>query len=321
MPTPLDHSHKKTYVVALLAAAIVLGLVVIWLNDRAPAARGEFSGERAMKHVEAVVALGPRPAGSAAIETTRQYIEKQLAAEGWAVERQAFTKTTALRGKIEFVNLRARHAPGAGAIEWGKGGGMVVVASHYDTKWFEDFEFVGANDGGSSTGALIELAHVLAAHHPDIASRVELVFFDGEEAFGESIEPDDGLYGSHYYARALWRPLPARDKPSYGIVLDMIGDKDLLVTPPTNGDEELTRLALEVAKDLDYEQHFARGTSAIIDDHVPLDTEARFPSIDLIDFSYGAFWHKKFDTIDRLSAESLEIVGQVTVEMLVRLLK
>lgn len=324
MPTA-PHSHKTTYVLALLALVVLAGLIVFCLNGNARAPRNAFSGERAMRHVEAVVGFGPRPAGSEAIKKAQDYIENQLVAEGWAVERQAFTKTTALRGKVEFVNLRARYAPGAGDIDWNKGGGMVVVASHYDTKWYEDFEFVGANDGGSSTGALIELAHVLAKHHPDIATRVELVFFDGEEAFGETIEPTDGLYGSHYYARKLWRPLPAEDKPSHGIVLDMIGDKDLLVTPPTNCGPELIRLALDVARDLGYKDHFEAATGAITDDHVPLNTEARFPAVDLIDFTYGGagspFWHNQLDTLDRLSPASLEIVGQVTVEMLLRLLK
>jgi glutaminyl-peptide cyclotransferase len=203
---------------------------------------------------------------------------------------------------------------------------MVVVASHYDTKWFEDFEFVGANDGGSSTGALIELAHVLAKNHPKIAKKVELVFFDGEEAFGENIEPDDGLYGSQYYARALWRPIPAADKPSHGIVLDMIGDKDLLLTPPPNSGDGLVQLAIDCATDLGYSDHIEPGRIAIIDDHVPLNTEARFPSTDLIDFTYGgdvgggSFWHTRHDTLDRISAESLEITGQITIEMLVRLL-
>jgi len=288
-------------------------------GGKKPAKRYNFSGERAMRHVEAVVGFGPRPAGSEALERTRQYLETELAALGWAVERQAFTKTTKLKGKVDFVNLRARIVTPGSEIDWNRGGGMVVVASHYDTKWFEDIEFVGANDAGSSTGALVELARVLGADHPDIARKVELVFFDGEEAFGENITATDGLYGSHYYARALWRPLPAEEKPSHGIVLDMIGDKDLLITPPPNSGAGLVELAVASADDLGYSEFLEPGRTAIIDDHVPLNTEARFPAVDLIDFTYPA-WHRKFDTLDRLSAESLEITGQITIEMLVRLL-
>ena len=218
---PADPNHKKTYVVSLLAITILAGLVIFWLNQDAATPKNEFSGARAMRHVEAIVAFGPRPAGSEALEKSRQYIAGELAKLGWTVERQPFTKPTKLRGNVDFVNLRARYAPGAEGIDWNMGGGMVVVASHYDTKWYEDIEFVGANDGGSSTGALIELAGVLANHYPDIAKKTELVFFDGEEAFGENITATDGLYGSHYYSRALWRLAKPEHRPAYGIVLDM----------------------------------------------------------------------------------------------------
>ncbi len=311
-----------------LVALIVLALVTLAClpgcgkDKKAKLPKNEFSGERALRHVEALVGFGPRPAGSEALDRSRDYIEKELAALGWSVEHQEFTKTTELKGKVKFVNLRARYTgEGAAAIDWDEGGGMVVVASHYDTKWFEDIEFVGANDGGSSTGALIELAKVLGEHHPDIARKIELVFFDGEEAFGKSITATDGLYGSHYYARALWRPKPAANKPGHGIVLDMVGDKDLVVTPPPNSGERMVQLAIDCATDLGYADHFEPYHTAITDDHVPLNTEARFPSTDLIDFSYQEFWHTKYDTLDRISAESLEIAGQVTLEMLKRLLK
>ena len=254
-----------------LFALAVLALVISFLalpscGKGKPSRSNNFSGTNAMKHVEAVVAFGPRPAGSEALEETRQYIEKALAAEGWAVSRQAFTKTIPDHGKINFVNLRSRLAPEAGEIDWNQGGGMIVVASHYDTKLYADFEFVGANDAGSSTGALIELARVLRVDHPDIAKKVELVFFDGEEAFGENITPTDGLYGSQFYSRRLWRPLPASEKPSYGIVLDMIGDKDLVITPPPNSGAGLVDLAVKMGEELGYGDHIEPGKSAIIDD-------------------------------------------------------
>lgn len=309
--------------VALLCLVLAAGAFFLpGCGEKSEVPRSQFSGERAMRHVEALVGFGPRPAGSEALEKSRVYIEEQLAALGWEVERQTFTKTTKLRGKVTFVNLRARYAGGGAAeIDWNEGGGMVVVASHYDTKWYEDIVFVGANDAGSSTGALIELARVLGEDHRDLAGKVELVFFDGEEAFGENITAEDGLYGSLYYSRSLWRPKPAENKPSYGIVLDMIGDRDLLVTPPPNSGQGLVQLAIDCANDLGYGEHFAPGRTPITDDHVPLDTIARFPSTDLIDFSYEGIWHTEHDTLDKISAESLEIVGNVTVEMLKRLLE
>ena len=283
--------------------------------------RSGFSGERAMRHVEALVGFGPRPAGSEALAESAEYIEGELIEVGWIVQRQEFTKPTKLRGRVKFVNLRARYVgSGSANIVWSEGGGMVVVGSHYDTKWFEEFEFLGANDSGSSTGALIELARVLGEDHPELARKTELVFFDGEEAFGENITATDGLYGSHYYARALWRPLPEHKKPAYGIVLDMIGDRDLLITPPTNSGAGLVQLAVDCARDLGYAEYIEPSSGAITDDHVPLNTEARFPSTDLIDFSYEGIWHTKHDTLERISPDSLKIAGDITVEMLKRLL-
>jgi len=313
-----EKASRSALARAILPLAIIAVAVAVWFiwfrGDKGP----QFSGERAMVHVENIVGFGPRPAGSEALEESRQYIEEQLAAAGWEVQRQSFTKTTKLKGKVQFTNLRARLKGSVG--DWEKGGGMVLVASHYDTKWFEKFEFVGANDGGSSTGVLIELAYFLAAHHPSIAAKVEFVFFDGEEAFGENITDTDGLYGSHYYSRSLWRPKKKTDRPSYGILLDMIGDKDLVITPPRNSGEGLVPISVEVAKELGYGDHLTPGKTDIIDDHVPLNTEAYVPTIDLIDFTYERAWHKKYDRLDQLSAESLEIAGRITVGMLKKLL-
>ena len=198
---------------------------------------------------------------------------------------------------------------------------MVLLASHYDTKWYEEFEFVGANDGGSSTGVLIELAYFLAEHHPGMAAKVELVFFDVEEAFGENITATDGLYGSHYYSRVLWRPKKNdADRPSYGILLDMVGDKDLLITPPPNSGEGMVQRTVDVAKKLNLGDYVAPGTTMIIDDHVPLNTEAYVPTVNLIDFTYERAWHTKFDTLDQISAKSLEIAGKLTIGLLKDLL-
>ena len=136
----------------------------------------EFSGEKALAHVQQLVDLGPHPAGSDAIEKARDYIEAQLRHSGWQVTRQAFTDDTP-RGKIHFVNLIARFAGDANPTS-----SSLLLCSHYDTKLFDTIRFVGANDGGSSTGLLLELARVLG-QHPTLARKVELAFFDGEEAY------------------------------------------------------------------------------------------------------------------------------------------
>src|SRR5215469_9935737 len=189
---------------------------------------GEFSGEKAFEHVRRLVDFGPRPPGSEAIEKSRRYIEDQLRHSGWQVTRQAFTDDTP-RGKVHFVNLIARF-PGQG-----KAAPLFLLCSHYDTKTFEAIRFVGANDGGSSTGLLLELARVIA-QHPDLASKVQLVFFDGEEAY-DHFSDTDGLYGSRYFARQL------RGNGQFhgGILFDMVGDRSLDVTLPADSPSELAR--------------------------------------------------------------------------------
>src|SRR6266571_4881427 len=121
----------------------------------------EFSGEKALAHVQRLVDLGPHPAGSDAIEKARDYIEEQLRRSGWHVTRQAFTDDTP-RGKIHFVNLIAQF-PGQG-----NAAPLFLLCSHYDTKTFDAIKFVGANDGGSSTGLLLELARAIG-QHPSLA--------------------------------------------------------------------------------------------------------------------------------------------------------
>src|SRR6202040_1162307 len=124
----------------------------------------------------------------------RAYIEEQLEASGWKVTEQAFSDQTP-RGEMKFVNLVAQFGNGSKPT--------FLLCSHYDTKIFDAFKFVGANDGGSSTGLLLELARVLALQ-PALAEKMELVFFDGEEAV-ENFSDTDGIYGSRHFAQELAR--------------------------------------------------------------------------------------------------------------------
>jgi len=185
----------RSFTLVCLSSALVIPIL---RAESTRASQGkiweEFSGDRALAHVQRLVDLGPRPPGSEAIEKSRDYIENQLRLFGWQVTRQAFTHDTP-RGKIRFVNLIARfRAQGSTAPSF-------LLCSHYDTKTFDTIRFVGANDAGSSTGLLLELARVLG-QHPNLAAKVELVFFDGEEAY-ENFSETDGLYGSRYFARQL----------------------------------------------------------------------------------------------------------------------
>ena len=259
-----------------------------------------FNGERAFADVRKQVEVGPRPAGSPEIESARALIVASLEAAGWAVERQEFTDTTP-RGEMKFVNLIAR---------FGKAGGQrAIVCSHYDTKRFSTIQFVGASDGASSTGALLELARVLALD-PALAAKVELVFFDGEEALTAFTETD-GLYGSRFYAKTL-RESGRAQQFQFGILWDMIGDRDLTITLSTDTPAELTKSILAAAETLGVRDRFSYHHSPIYDDHVPLNMVARIPTIDLIDFDYLP-WHTADDTLDKLSPASLQTIGAVTL--------
>ena len=265
----------------------------------------EFSGGRAFAQVARLVAFGPRPSGSAALEDTRKYIIDQLTADGWQVERQTFSDNTP-HGPIQFVNLIARPKDAAA------GDAHAIVCTHYDTKWFDTQRFVGANDGGSGTGALIELARVLA-ENPRFARRFELVFFDGEEAIREfriDSPPFDGLYGSRHYARSL-RESGRAGQFRLGILWDMMGDKDLDVTLPPNSPPKLAKGLFDAGDALGTRDYFGYFRGDILDDHVPLE-KAGIPSIDIIDFDFPA-WHTPADTLDKVSAQSLQIVGQATL--------
>lgn len=263
----------------------------------------QFSGENALRHVQQMVDYGPRPPGSDALERTRVYITQQLESVGWRVTRQSFTDSTP-RGPVTFVNVIATFAAS-------KQQPTFLLGSHYDTKFYEDLHFVGANDGGSSNGVLIEMARVLALR-PELASKVQLVFFDGEEAY-VSFTKTDGLYGSRYFAKQLVAEGKAKQFRG-GIVFDMVGDKSLTITLPADSPREIARGIFAAADALNVRKHFTYFPSDILDDHAPLNAIG-IPTIDLIDFDFPA-WHTAGDTMDKISAKSLDIVGSVAARYL-----
>src|SRR6266404_594443 len=258
----------------------------------------QVSGEKALAHVQKLVDFGPRPSGSEALAKTRGYITEQLKSFGWTVTEQAFTDQTP-RGPTKFVNLIARF----GRVDTPA---SFLLCSHYDTKIFDTFKFVGANDGGSSTGLLLELARVLA-QQPSLAGSIELVFFDGEEAF-ENFSEIDGIYGSRHFAHELARNGSAKSMRG-GILFDMIGDRDLKVTLPPNSPPNLARDIFASADALNVRNHFTFFGQDVTDDHSPLNAVGT-PVIDLIDFRFS-YWHTADDTIDKISAQSLQTVGSV----------
>jgi glutaminyl-peptide cyclotransferase len=271
---------------------------------------GAISGERALAYVSEFVALGPRVSGTTGAERAAEHLKDAFAKLGLDCAIDAFEDKTPA-GAVTFRNV-------VGTIP-GRGEGIVVLGSHYDTKSGIGTHFVGANDSGSSTGLLLELASVLGkSSHP--FAEIRFIFFDGEEAV-RKYGPTDGLHGSRRAARLLKEEgLPVRAV----IIMDMVGDRDLKINIPRNCDPSLTRHALDAAAACGVRNRFGLMRQPLLDDHVPF-LKAGLPAIDLIDFSFGSkpgkhdYWHTEQDTLDKLSAESLETVGRVVIELLNRL--
>lgn len=269
----------------------------------------EFDGERALAYTRRAVEFGPRPPGSAALEKLRRYIVSELKSFGCRVELDRFIAATP-RGPIHMANIIAT-LPGSS-------GKSVVLSGHYDTKLMPGIRFVGANDGGSSTGFLLELARVLAAHPR--AHTVILVWFDGEEAI-EHWSRTDSLYGSRYLAAKWGRESMLRQIVAL-INVDMIGDRDLGIQKEHFATPWLRELVWETARSLGYSRHFLSEVSATEDDHIPF-LEKGVPALNLIDFRYpderNSYWHTEQDTLDKLSPRSFQVVGEVILETLRRL--
>jgi Zn-dependent M28 family amino/carboxypeptidase len=182
-----------------------------------------------------------------------------------------------------------------------------LLCSHYDTKLFDAIRFVGANDGGSSTGLLLELARVIG-QEPNLAKQIELVFFDGEEAY-ENFSETDGLYGSRYFAKQLKGDGAKQFRR--GILFDMIGDRSLGITLPPDSPSAMARDIFAAAEALKLRNYFSYMDRNLIDDHAPLNS-AGVSTIDIIDFDYP-WWHTADDTLDKISAQSLQITGSVAL--------
>jgi Zn-dependent M28 family amino/carboxypeptidase len=198
------------------------------------------------------------------------------------------------------------------AVRPGRRAQTIAVSGHYDTKRYDVFEFVGANDGGSSTAVLLELARV--TRDLDLEHTLELIFFDGEEAI-RSWTAADSLYGSRHDVDRRYEAGTLGDLRAL-ILVDMIGDRDLGILQESASTPWLQSLIWETATDLGYEEHFLSSRAAIEDDHVPY-LNAGIPAIDLIDFDYP-FWHSAQDTLDKTSPDSLKVIGDVLLRVLPR---
>jgi glutaminyl-peptide cyclotransferase len=276
------------------------------------AAAEAFDGERAMEQARRVVGFGPRPIGSDALELTRLYIEETLQGYGLTTRRDELIGDTP-RGPVPMANLIAE----VPATPGGENRPIVILSGHYDTLNMVGVDFVGANDAGSSTAILLELGRVLAEHAPPMP--VWLVFFDGEEAVVQW-GPTDGTYGSRHMAQRISSEGRVRDFGAM-ILLDMIGDADLVIDTEMNSTRWLSDLIWMTAEEIGHGAHFSPRPQYMDDDHRPF-MEIGVPSVDLIDFNYGPghrYWHAPFDTLDKLGAESFQAVGETVLSVLPRL--
>ena len=281
----------------------------------ATAPSAKFNGQRAFAITKEYVAIGPRWIGSPGHAKAEAFIKKQFTAEAahGQFEEDVFTANTPA-GAMTMHNFIVRFP--------GKKDGVIVLASHYETNYpLRNINFVGANDGGCTTAILIEMANYLRAHPPQGYS-VWLVFDDGEEAVKEW-SASDSLYGTRHLA-AKWSANGTIGKIKALLVADMIGDKDLNIDHDEMSTPWLEDMLKVAAKNTGHAASiFKNSVPGLQDDHIPF-AQRGVPVLDLIDIDYGphtnatpdGYHHTAQDTMDKISAHSLQISGDLIVEML-----
>ena len=257
-----------------------------------------FDGARAWEHLRAQVAIGPRVAGSAENAKTRAYITSTLAASGIKTVEQPFEAKTPI-GTVKMVNLIAT-LPGQRPER-------IIIGSHFDTKLFKQFRFVGASDAASSTAALLELGRALKDRPRPFT--IELLFLDGEEAVFDW-SATDSTYGSRHYVQNAKATGTLQGIKAF-ILLDMIGDRNLNIRREQNSTRWLTDIIWSTAGRLGHQRQFLSDVTPIEDDHLPF-LEAGVAAVDIIDLDYAA-WHTADDTLENVSQQSVKIVGDVVL--------
>src|SRR5688572_26943948 len=283
--------------------------------QRLPPIPTAFNGERAMAHARKQIDFGPRPPGSPELEKTRAYIVDQLKSYGLTVTVDEFTAKTP-QGDKQMANITAELS--------GETKTTILVGSHYDTKFYKDMQFVGANDPAASVGTLIEIGRVLGSLRDRPKITVKLVFFDGEEAFCEGWSdcgnPDnpDNTYGSRHYVAQLKAKKEIEDTYAL-ILLDMIGYKKLELGRDSTSSRWLQDLIWETGRELGHGKVFVDREEGIGgDDHEPF-LRAGIDAVDIIQLTSYPHWHKADDTIDKISAQSMKIVGDTVLASLLKI--
>lgn len=280
----------------VLLIGTLVHVVLVLSGCLVPANR--FSGERAMRHVEAQCDLGPRPVDSDANRQTADYIVETLTDYGWEVEEQAFAfREKALR------NVIGKKGEGP----------LIILGAHFDTRPVADRDpadrsspVMGANDGASGVAVLLELARVLGEEATDQAE-IWLAFFDGEDSGALNGWP--WCVGSTEMANGMTR------RPEYVLVVDMIGDADQQIYYEWTGSLWLQEKVWAIADDLGYSRWFIpEHRYSILDDHTSF-LQRGFNAAVMIDFDYP-YWHTIHDTVDKVSVDSLQRVGDVLERLL-----
>lgn len=279
-------------VIGLLFAGITAWYAYAFLSQTPADTPTSFDGQRAYADVETQVGFGPRVPGTEGHSRIQEWMQEELETAGWQVEVQ---RSEALGHPIEnLVAKRNSSSP------------QIILGAHYDTRMFADSDpdpaqhtnpVPGANDGASGVAVLLELARSL----PDQAIPIWLVFFDAED--NGRIAGWDWILGSREFVRN--NPV----QPHAVVIVDMIGDASLDIYKERNSNPDLTDEIWAVAQELGYENQFIpEYRHSMLDDHTPF-LEAGIPAIDIIDFDYP-YWHTVQDTPDKVSAESLQVVGE-----------
>ncbi len=280
-------------------------------SDRAPLTFTATQATNALMHVASFVNdCTPRDGGTAGSEKAAIWLHKRLSEQGLDVKIDRFSDLTP-QGSRPFANVLATIL--GDSDEW------IVLLSHFDTMRGIAADFQGANDGGSSTGLLLELAAALHAAGPKKYNFL-CAFLDGEECMF-AYSDRDGFHGSKHLARQLEA---TRTKIKAVILMDMVGDRDLKITLPRNSSADLRVLALEAAETTGDRNKITLFDGIIYDDHQAF-LDLGYPAVNLIDFYYGSrpgendYWHTTKDSLDKLSADSLLTTGRLVFEMLNRL--
>jgi glutaminyl-peptide cyclotransferase len=269
-----------------------------------PDKTGGFDGNRAYAHVAKQVSFGPRPSGSPAIAQLQDYLLSELKSYGCTTDVDSFNSDTPA-GRIRMKNILVKIP--------GERPGIILLGTHYDTKRLPNF--VGADDGGSSTGVMLELARLFCSQTQKNRYAVWIAFFDGEEAVRQEWQDPDNCYGSREMAArfAIAGDIP---KIKAFLLADLVGTKTPHFKRESYSTPALVDVVWSVAKRLGYGSIFVDDSAPIEDDHQSF-LKRHVPSVDVIDLDTNndvPYWHTPQDTLDKISPKTLAITGHVFLE-------